>query len=670
MPILLVLLLALAGGSAGAAQAPTAHTLLPVPSSVNLTPARLRLDSSFAVELTGIRTPRLERAVTRAVVRLEGRIAKPLARKYAGNGSQARLLLNVKAAGFAMPDLEEDESYTLAVSGEQATLTAPTVVGAIRGLETLLQLQSADELGYFLQGAQIEDSPRFKWRGLLVDVGRHFEPVEQIKRTLDGMAMVKLNVLHWHLSDDQGFRVESKRFPKLHELGSDGRYYTQVEIRDIVDYATDRGIRVVPEFDVPGHSTAWLAGYPEIASAPGPYSIARTWGVLPGVMDPTKNATYRFLDGFIREIARLFPDRYWHIGGDEVNPEQWKASPTIQAYMKAHAITNEDAMQTAFNRRLFGILKANGKEPVGWDEILQPDLPTAAVIQSWRGVNYLTQAAKQGRRAILSAPYYLDHIDPARDLYIADPLPTNTDLTLEQQALILGGEACMWSEYVTPETIDSRIWPRLGAIAERLWSSREVNDVNDMYRRLEVTSRRLTEFGLTHESHTDEMVRRFAGGADAILFSSLLDYARPLGFGGRGTNQLSPLTRLIDAARPDPWNGWRMLDRAKRATAGDTAAVRILREDFARMAQFHAGLEGLRDRIPLAMDGLPVAGALLQLSRVGDQALGYLTQNTAPTPEWRATADSVLKATEGKTFGLLRPVGTDAVRSLVNAIPK
>ncbi len=660
----------LIGGSALAAQVPASHTLLPVPSSVNLTSARLALDSSFTVELTGFRSLRLERAVTRAVARLEGRIAKPLSRTYSGNGGQARLLLNVKAAGFETPDLEEDESYSLEVSGDRAVLIASTVVGAIRGLETLLQLQSADENGYFLQGARIEDVPRFKWRGLHVDVGRHFEPEEQIKRTLDGMAMVKLNVLHWHLSDDQGFRVESKRYPRLQELGSDGLYYSQDQIRDIVSYATDRGIRVVPEFDVPGHSTAWLVGYPELASTPGPHAIARRWGVLPDVMDPTRESTYRFLDGFIQEMARLFPDRYWHIGGDEVNPEQWQASPTIQAYMKAHAIKNENAMQTAFNRRLFVILKTHGKEPVGWDEILQPDLPTAAVIQSWRGVNYLTQAAKQGHRAILSAPYYLDHIDLARDLYLADPLPANTELTPEQQALILGGEACMWSEYVTPETIDSRIWPRLGAVAERFWSPREVADVKDMYRRLEVTSRRLTEVGLNQETHTDRMIRQFAGGDDAILFSSLLDYARPRGFGGRGTNQLSPLTRLIDAARPDPWNGWRMLDRATRAVGGDAVATQALHRDFARMSQFRAGLQDIRDRIPLAIDGIPVAGALLELSRIGEEALGYLEQQAAPTAAWRATADSVLKATEGKTFGLLRPVGADAVRALVNAVPK
>ena len=654
------------------AQTPGAHTLLPVPATVAMNGARFPLDANLTVAITGFRDGRLERAVGRALTRLEGRITVPLTRKYSADRS-ARLVINVAAAGFAIPNLEEDESYALEVSGEQATLTAPTVVGAIRGLETLLQLQSADGLGYFLQGARIQDVPRFKWRGLLEDVGRHFEPVEQIKRTLDGMAMVKLNVFHWHLSEDQGFRVESKRYPRLHEMGSDGHYYTQAQIRDIVSYATDRGIRVVPEFDVPGHSTAWLVGYPELASAPGPYAISRTWGVDPAVMNPIKEYTYRFLDGFIAEMALLFPDRYWHIGGDEVNPVQWKASPTIQAYMKAHGIKNEDALQVAFNRRLFRILKTHGKEPVGWDEILQPDLPTAAVIQSWRGVNYLTEAAKQGRRAILSAPYYLDHIKLASEHYLADPLPANTDLTPAQQALILGGEACMWSEYVTPEIIESRIWPRLGAVAERFWSPREVNDVNDMYRRLEVTSRRLTEFGLTHESQTDEMIRRFAAGADATLFGALLEYARPRGFGlGPGANatQFTPLTRLMHAARTDPWNGWRMNDRAKRAATGDSAAVRALREDFARMAQFRTGLEGVRDRIPMANDGIPVAATLLDLSRVGNQALDYLSRNVAPAPAWRITADSTLKTIEGKTFGQLRPVGAEAVRALVSAVPK
>ena len=188
----------------------------------------------------------------------------------------------------------------------------------------------------------IDDSPRFPWRGLMIDVSRHFIPLDVLKRNLDGMAAVKLNVFHWHLSDNQGFRVESKKFPKLHELGSDGLYYTQDEVRDLIAYARERGIRVVPEFDMPGHSTAWFVGYPELASGPGPYEIERKWGVFDPAMDPTREETYKFLDEFIGEMARLFPDQFFHIGGDEVNGKQWDANPKIQA---VHARTRPEGQQ-------------------------------------------------------------------------------------------------------------------------------------------------------------------------------------------------------------------------------------------------------------------------------------------------------------------------------------
>jgi hexosaminidase len=184
-------------------------------------------------------------------------------------------------------------------------------------------------------------------------------------------------------------------------------------------------------------------------------------------MDPTRESTYRFLDGFIGEVSRLFPDKYWHVGGDEVDPRQWKGSAAIQAYMKRHGIAGEVALHTAFNKRLFAIVQKHGKIPVGWDEIFQPDLPTSAVIQSWRSSTALAASARAGFGGILSAPYYIDHMKPASDFYLADPIPGNTDLTPEQQALVLGGEACMWSEYVVTETLASRIWPRLASIAER-----------------------------------------------------------------------------------------------------------------------------------------------------------------------------------------------------------
>ena len=338
--------------------------------------------------------------------------------------------------------------------------------------------------------------------------------------------------------------------------------------------------------------------------------------------------------------------------------------------MKAHGIPNEKALQTAFNRKLFAILKLHHKEPVGWDEILQPDLPRAAVIQGWRNLTAVPEAARQGHSGILSTPYYLDHIQTAGEHYLAPLFPPGVELTPAEMSKVLGGEACMWSEFVSPETIDARIWPRLGAIAERFWSPADVKDVADMYRRLEVTTRRLGEVGTLQEDHTLRMVRHFASGEDATLFRHFLDYVRPRGFGGRAIDQFTPLTRLIDASVPDPWNGWRMLDRARRAVAGDANAIRDLHTDFGAMQQFRDQLTGIRDRIPLADDGIPAAVALADLGRVGEEALGLVMRRETPNAAWRASADTVLRASDRRTFGLLRVVGADAVRLLVEATPK
>ena len=320
----------------------------------------------------------------------------------------------------------------------------------------------------------IEDRPRFPWRGLMLDVSRHWMPVEVVERNLDAMAAVKLNVFHWHLSDDQGFRAESRRFPRLQQLGSDGNFYTQADIRHVVAYARDRGIRVVPEFDMPGHTNSWLVGYPELASAPGPYSIGRTWGVYDGAMDPTREETYEFLDAFLGEMTQLFPDPYFHIGGDEVNGKQWSQSASIQAFAKEHNLEGTRGLQVYFNQRIQKLLQKYGKIMVGWDEVLHPDLPADTVVQSWRGQASLAEAASKGYRGILSAGYYLDHLRPASYHYGIDPLADAAQkLTPEEASRILGGEACMWAEYADAETVDSRIWPRAAVIAERLWSPKE-----------------------------------------------------------------------------------------------------------------------------------------------------------------------------------------------------
>ncbi|MFI5235550.1 MAG: beta-N-acetylhexosaminidase, partial [Gemmatimonadales bacterium] len=346
MNTLLCLALAVSAPAADSAVRPA---LMPWPKSVTWHDGALRLDSTFTIAVRGRTDPRLDRAIDRALTRLGRRTGLTLSHVIAQSAAGA-LVIQATAVGPAVPELSQDESYALVVSPAGVTLNAPTTVGVIRGLETLLQLVSADRLGYFLPAAAIADAPRFKWRGLLLDVGRHFEPVEVVERTLDGMAAVKLNVLHWHLSEDQGFRVESKRYPRLQQFGSDGLYYTQEQIRAVIAYAADRGIRVVPEFDMPGHSSAWFVGYPQYASGAGPYAIERTWGVFDPAFDPTREAVYQFLDGFIGEMSGLFPDAFWHIGGDEVPGTEWKQNARIQGWMKAHGIKDNAALQAHFNR--------------------------------------------------------------------------------------------------------------------------------------------------------------------------------------------------------------------------------------------------------------------------------------------------------------------------------
>ncbi len=546
-----------------------APAVMPAPAELKLGEGRLAITPTLTVAIADHDDARLRRGLARALVRWEARTGFTFARTAAGefatvdaNGTaNATLVIRCRDAGPAVPTLGEDESYTLDVTASQATLQAPTTVGVLRGLETLLQLLQADANTWSVPAVAIRDHPRFAWRGLLIDPGRHWLPVEVVKRTLDGMAVVKLNVLHFHLSEDQGFRIESKKYPKLHELGSDGNYYTQAQVAELVAYATDRGIRLMPEFDVPGHATSWFVGYPEIASAPGPYAIERRWGIKDPVMDPTNEQTYAMLDGFFGEMAALFPDAYLHIGGDENNGKQWNANKDIQAFIAQHELKDNGGLHTYFNTRLRQILEKHGKKLVGWDEILHPDLPKDSIVQSWRGPQGLAAAAKGGFPVLLSNGYYLDHASSAAVHYANDPVPANSPLSPDQQARVLGGEACMWGEWVTPETIDSRIWPRAGAIAERLWSPRDVSNMPDMYRRLAFASRRLEEAGTLHEKNPAAMLRRYAGDVvDEAQFAGLRNFANLVEAGALGVRaraaagrvtQASPLTMFADCVKPE-----------------------------------------------------------------------------------------------------------------------
>jgi len=272
---------------------------MPVPASVRFNAGRLSVNKTFSVATRGHTDERLRSGIARAVRRLEGRTVMELPLEPSGDANTAALVIECKGPGQSVPSVEEDESYSLEVTDRQAVLRAATVVGALRGLETFLQLLEGDREGFYVPAVSIEDRPRFRWRGLLIDIGRHYEPPEVLKRNLDAMAAVKLNFLHWHLTEDQGFRIESKKFPELTGLGSDGLYYTQDEAREIIAYVRERGIRVVPEFDMPGHSTSWDVSHPELASAPGSYKIERGAGIFEPTLDPTREETYKFLDKFL-----------------------------------------------------------------------------------------------------------------------------------------------------------------------------------------------------------------------------------------------------------------------------------------------------------------------------------------------------------------------------------
>jgi hexosaminidase len=506
-------------------------------------------------------------------------------------------------------------------------LRAPTVFGVLRGLETFSQLVEQTSAGFVVRAATIEDRPRFPWRGLLIDVCRHWMPVEVIERNLDAMSAVKLNVLHWHLSEDQGFRVESRVFPRLHQMGSDGLYYTQDQVRQVVRYAADRGIRVVPEFDMPAHTQAWLVGYPALSAGKGPYELARTWGVFDPVIDPTSERTYAFLGRFITEMTTLFPDAYFHIGGDEVNGKQWDASPAVAAFRKRHGLATNDDLQAYFNRRMAAILKSRGKIMVGWDEVLHKDLPKTAMVQSWRGQKSLADAARAGFSGILSNGYYLDYMWPAARHYAVDPMGKDAAaLPDDAKARILGGEACMWAEWVTPETIDSRIWPRMAAVAERLWSPATVTDPDDMYRRLAIVSQRLDATGILHRANYETMLGRLADHGPTDAIRRLTDLLEPVKNYDRGRRRaftsLSPLNQIVDAARPES-DAARVFNRQVETLLADPnrGIGRVAIAATLKEWQADARAAAAQMKSPLLSDAAPLATSWATLADLGLKAV-------------------------------------------------
>ncbi len=651
--------------------------LMPLPAKLELQNGALDLSNGLKIHSLNFHNEKIENSINRFIERIGRKTNLDIV-------NEKGVVFDINCLGNSPSEIQqahEDESYILKIESHKIYLEAPSPYGIIHGLETLAQIVKKEGHTYLLPAIEITDAPRFPWRGIMLDVCRHWMPKEVILRTLDAMAAVKMNVFHWHLSEDQGFRVESKVFPKLHEIGSNGKYYTQQEVKEIIEYAAARGIRVVPEFDLPGHSKSWQMAYPELSTVSFPLKFGQIKGELfAPPMDPTKEVVYEFLDKFIGEMATLFPDQYMHIGGDEVNPKYWNESESVQRFMKENGMNDAHDLQAYFNLRMHGILSKYGKLMVGWEEILHPDLGDDIIIQSWKSQKSLFEGVQQGGTAILSAGYYLDHKLHAESYYSLDPmvlpgavdiipdtanwkmyemnmeLPTGDipsqlvifdkdsqnvfgffaimegrnvfkagkiedgvlsfsmsspmgelgflgellkdsingklsfgllkfpsygsmsggsdisgstmpkieimkPLTEEQKSRIVGGEAAMWSEVVSAENIDSRLWPNSAAIAEKLWSPQALTtDTEDMYRRLTFVSNYLSEQGAIHNTQYELMLKRLGGNEGYKSLKILVDVLEEVKYYGRLSSLFEiedlylpdlPLDGVVDAAKPE-----------------------------------------------------------------------------------------------------------------------
>jgi hexosaminidase len=673
---------------------------MPWPANVTIQQGAVAIDHSFSVAMrgAGAKDDRVKFATGRIVPRLSRQTGIPLLPHFVRQADNPTLLVVVESHDHKAPQrLGDDESYSLESGAGRIRITANKPLGALRGIETFLQLVrqntnpgggAAAVPGFSVPDVTIHDQPRFPWRGLSLDVSRHFIPLEEVKRTIDGIAAVKMNVFHWHLSDDQGFRIQSKKYPRLQEYGSDGQYYTQAQVRDVIAYARERGVRVVPEFDIPGHATSWLVGYPKLGVGKGPYQIVRGFGILTHLMDPTKESTYKFLSGFVGEMAKLFPDAYFHIGGDEVDPAEWNNSPRVQAFMRKHHLADGHALQAYFNTRLLKIVTRHGKHMEGWDEILQPELPKSILIQSWRGQDSLAKAASEGFQGILSAGYYLDLMYPASYHYSVDPLKTPPnpkrqaeqgpvtrieDLTPAQKKLILGGEAAMWVELASPQNLDSRLWPRTAAIAERLWSPESVTDVGSMYRRLYVTNHWLEWLGLTQRSGLELMRQRLAGSFPAKpldAFSSLLEPVKGYSRDADHYQTFTPLNRLVDATAPESDESREFNEAVHRFLAGPRmkADVDPLQQKLADWLEVAREVRPALQENSLLMEDKVLADSLASLCTVGQQAVWTLGRHAGAPTEWKQRSQAAVTEAGKRHADLLIQIAP-GIQKLLDAVP-
>jgi hexosaminidase len=426
------------------------------------------------------------------------------------SGSSVRLELNTSLKRLG------DEGYRLKIDRRRIDISAPKPAGLFYGIQTLRQLRAG---GGQIPCAEIEDSPRFGWRGMLLDCGRHFFTVDLVKRYIDLLAYHKMNVFHWHLTEDQGWRLEIKRYPRLTEIGAwrtqngnrYGGFYTQDEVKDVVAYAAARYITVVPEIEMPGHAVAAIAAYPDLSCTGKPIAVETHWGIFNDVFCPGKESTFEFIQNVLDEVCALFPSTYIHIGGDECPKYYWKTCPFCQARIKAEGLKDENELQAYLTRRVDKYMLSKGRHIIGWDEILEGGVSKTAVVQSWRGLKGAVAAATQGNQ-VISSPwdgtyFYVPQVPEEKRInfrslntldlaYAFDPVPA--ELTPAQAALIMGGECCLWAEYTQQFEVDPQMFPRLCALAEALWSPARSKDFADFSARLIKHYPRLDALGVDY----------------------------------------------------------------------------------------------------------------------------------------------------------------------------
>ncbi|WP_405296870.1 beta-N-acetylhexosaminidase [Algibacter sp. Ld11] len=513
------------------------YLIIPKPTSLQISDGRFLLDENTTI--TAETTLENEGQYLSEILSTVSGKRIPFSKETEGN-----ILLKLDDT------IENNEGYTLSVSYNQITITGKTSAGVFYGIQTLSQLipspatASNTQAEVSIPATSITDSPKFVYRGMHLDVARHFFPVSFVKKYIDILAMHKMNTFHWHLTEDQGWRIEIKKYPKLTSIGSirketivghgntwnkpeveyDGKpyggFYTQEDIKEVVAYAETRHITIIPEIELPGHSLAAITAYPELGNTGEQYEVGKRWGVFPEIYAPSEE-TFKFLEDVLTEVISLFPSKLIHIGGDEAPKTQWKTSKLAQDIIKKEGLKDEHELQSYFIRRIEKFLNSKGRNIIGWDEILEGGLAPNAAVMSWRGEKGGIQAAKMHHNVVMTPtgfcyfdfyqtkdrknePLAIGGYTPVEKVYSYNPLPK--ELTKEEQKYILGAQANVWSEYMkTPEHVEYMVLPRLTALSEVVWSTYETKDWGDFQTRLIHLAKRYEALGFNYAKHSLEI---------------------------------------------------------------------------------------------------------------------------------------------------------------------